>query len=632
MRPYSRILLWRAIAGAVVFSALIGFAMYWQRTQVVQPDQAVYRPAQRIVQVLAADQALRQSATPDSVASPTALPCEGRSLEVLRARLVASGVVSPDQVNQRIRSAAASPQPWPNCASFVQAFELALAMTAGPSGAGGGSLSAQQVEQALSEDVSWTRRLPCLLAKDADTVRLLTGSPLVCGSAAPTLDSLASVPREASYRQLADGLARGVSVAAVAGTLQADTLGWLALSPGLQALMDPWALCRKAGQCPQLTALALQRDVSVVVMDAKTGLILAAWCDGQACSKMASSATGVLPAALVEAPPASTAKLLFSLELAATQAVQPLVLQRQIKTSGQNDGLVVKRNEWWERQAICDAGSTEACNVPGQTRALADALGYNAACDRGASACGRWGLVEPELRSLSPGTVGRLALEPTGAKRVRMLDWKSYEDVRQGRKSPKGLAGYEPSSRAIQAVLGAGDSRTSALGLALLSTQIWRMAQRLPLAAPRVIDFGPVDLPTDFKVDARWQAAASTVLGGMRKVVEPAEAGWQGPGTVAPALEQALGRSCTGDCGVWAKTGTVSRQDKVYGGTTVLTALVDTQALSAWSGKPLALPSMPPMLSIGVIAMPKGGAASGHAASQIGMGLLRQLLAQESRP
>jgi len=629
MRPYSRILLGRALAGALVFSVLIGFAMYWQRTQVARPDQAVYRPAQRIVQVLAADQALRQSASSDSAVALT-MPCEGRALDVLRARLVASGVVSVDQVDQRIRAAAASPQPWPNCASFVQAFELAVAMTASQSG--GGSLSAQQVEQALSEDVSWTRRLPCLLARDDSTVRLLTGSPLVCGGAAPALDSLASLPRDASYRQLAAGLARGLSVAAVAGTFEVDTLGWLSLSRGLQGLMDPWGLCRKAGQCPQLPALQLQRDVSVVVMDAKTGLILAAWCDGQACSKMARAGSGVLPAALVEAPPASTAKLLFSLELAAVQAVQPLVLQRQIKTSGQNDGLVVKRNEWWERQAICDAGSTEACNVPGQTRALSDALGYNAACDRGASLCGRWGLVEPELRSLSPGTVGRLALDPTGAKRVRMLDWKSYEDVRQGRKSPKGLVGYEPASRAIQAVLGAGDSRTSALGLALLSTQIWRMAQAMPLAAPRVIDFGPTDLPTGFEVDARWQSAASTVLGGMRKVVEPAEAGWLGPGTVAPALEQALKRPCLGDCGVWAKTGTVSRQDKVYGGTTVLTALVDTQALSAWSGKPLALPSMPSVLSIGVIAMPQGGAASGHAASQIGMGLVRQLLAQEAKP
>ena len=41
MRPYSRILLGRALTGALAFSALIGFAMYWQRTQVAQPDQAV---------------------------------------------------------------------------------------------------------------------------------------------------------------------------------------------------------------------------------------------------------------------------------------------------------------------------------------------------------------------------------------------------------------------------------------------------------------------------------------------------------------------------------------------------------------------------------------------------------------
>jgi hypothetical protein len=630
MRAYSRILLGRAIAGAVVFSGLIGFAIYWHRTQVVQPEQAVYRPAQRIVQVLAANQALRQSGPNDTLVPDQGLPCEGRPLDLLRARLLASGAVALEQLEQRIRAAAASQPPWPNCASFAQAFELALAMSAGQ--VDGADLSARQVEQALSEDVSWTRRLPCLLARDADTVRLLTGSPMVCGGAAPTLDSLASIPREASYRQLSASLARGVSVAAVAGTLQVDRLGWLSLSPGLQGLMDTWALCRQAGQCPQLPALQAQRDVSVVVMDANTGLILAAWCDGQACSKMARAGAGILPAALVEAPPASTAKLLFSLELAAAQVVEPLLLQRQIKTSGQNDALVVKRNEWWERQAICDAGDTQACDVPGQTRRLAEALGYNAACDRGAALCGRWGLVMPELRSLSPGTVGRLALEPTGAKRVRMLDWKSYEAVRQGRKSPKGLVGYEPSSRAIQAVLGAGDSRTSALGLALLSTQIWRMAQGLPPAAPRVIDFGPTDLPTRWQADARWQSAASTVLGGMRKVVEPPEAGWLGPGTAAPALEQALKRPCLGDCGLWAKTGTVSRQDKVYGGTTVLTGLVDTRALSAWSGKPVMGPSLPSMLSIGVIAMPRGGAASGHAASQIGMGLVRQLLANEAKP
>jgi hypothetical protein len=213
-----------------------------------------------------------------------------------------------------------------------------------------------------------------------------------------------------------------------------------------------------------------------------------------------------------------------------------------------------------------------------------------------------------------------------------MLDWNTYESVRLGKLSQRGLKGFEPASRAIQAVLGAGDSRTSALGLALLSSQIWRMSEGMPMLVPRAADFGTGVSVNGDKVPQRLQAAALTVLGGMRKVMEPPEPGWQGAGTVAGALEQTFGRSCKTDCGIWAKTGTVSRQDPVYGGTTLMTALIDVQTLGRWAERTPLIPNSGAMLAMGVIAMSASGASDGHAASQIGMGLLRELLSGSEQP
>jgi hypothetical protein len=615
---------------AVLLSTL-ALAMYWQAKRVVTPEQSIYRPAERIAQVLAADAALRAG---DSEQGPAAslptLPCDGRALSVLRARLLAAGGAALEQVDERIRQAGRAMNKWSGCASFMQAFDLAIAMTSMSADASG--LSERQIEQALTEDLSWTRRLPCLFGRDGSKVQLLAGSALMCAGAAPELDTLASSPRGSSYRKLASITARAVSVSAAAGRLQTQGRAWLSLSSDLHAALDPWVACRQQGHCPQLPALTAQRSVSVVVMDAKSGLVLGAWCDGRACGDFARKAPGSWPATLIEAPPASTAKLLFSLALAQSAAVEPLVLQRQIKTSGQNDRSVSKRNEWWEKQAICDGGSKSSCEVPAQTMQLAETVGFNAWCDQGPASCGRWDLVQATVPSVSPGTIGRIALDKPAQKPVRMLDWNTYEAVRQGRQSQRGLIGYEPASRAVQAVLGAGDSRTSALGLALLSTQIWRLSQGLPLLAPRSLDFGAGIQPMPRQPEGQWRAAAQTVLGGMRKVVEPAEPGWQGAGTVAAALEQALGKPCKGECGVWAKTGTVSRQDKVYGGTTLLTALIDTQALAHWTNTPALLSGAGPVLTLGVIAMPESSSGQGHAASQIGMALIGQMLSKERPP
>ena len=114
----------------------------------------------------------------------------------------------------------------------------------------------------------------------------------------------------------------------------------------------------------------------------------------------------------------------------------------------------------------------------------------------------------------------------------------------------------------------------------------------------------------------------------MRKVVEPAQSGWQGIGTASTAVKVAFGQPCSGNCGLWAKTGTVSKADPFWAGTTLLTALVNTKELEQWTGRSLAiLPNR--RIALGVIVQPSDSltaSAAGHAASQLGMLLISELL------
>ena len=59
----------------------------------------------------------------------------------------------------------------------------------------------------------------------------------------------------------------------------------------------------------------------------------------------------------------------------------------------------------------------------------------------------------------------------------------------------------------------------------------------------------------------------------MQKVVTPAEKGWTGDGTANSAFQFVFNRPCDTNCPIYAKTGTVSYQDKVFGGTTLFTGL-----------------------------------------------------------
>ena len=626
MISYSQILSRRArYLGLLLLAGLLA-AAWWQHRHVPQEEATIFRPESRIGQVWTVVQLLQSpgAASTASTAVGAALPCEGRALRVLQARLVASLALDEAQALERLKQAAQQTR-WADCAGFTSAWITALRLNRQE----GLSLTPQTVAQAMTEDVSWGRKVPCLLAGSPQAPLLVSGLALECGLDR-RFQTLASLPRESSFRKQVTPLAQTAVTASMSGRWRPESAQWLSLQAPLQARLDRWQACLASGSCPGAPELTALKNLSLVVLDTSDGRVLATWCTGPACERARQQGPGVLPATLMEAPPASTAKLLFSLALAQEPSTRGM-LERQIKTSGQVDASVSKRNEWWEKQAICD-GRQGACSLPEETGRISAALGLNAHCQEDSgSACGRWGLLVPEQYSLLPGQMGRLVLPPPRPKPATMLDWKTYDDIRLGRRKPAPSPSYERTALTVQAVIGGGDSRTSALGVATVPLQLWRLAQDLPPLVPTVLQ--PLQAGTALAATPRaWREPAQVVLQGMRKVVEPEERGWQGPGTAAGAVQRVMGRACQGDCGLWAKTGTVSRQDKVFGGTTLLSALVDTEAWSQWLGAPVLPGYEKRVLALGVIAMPGAKPPEGHAASLLGMQALRLMLLEEPPP
>jgi hypothetical protein len=620
--PYSKVLAKRAIwMGGWVVAMLLATA-WWQHQQKPVTEDTVFRPHDRIAQVNAAIESLGGEFLPQSD-SPNRLsiPCEGRSLGVLKARLMAQFGWASEEVDRRLKQAVSSSDRWTGCGSFLQAFQLAIALSS--SGTNQTSINIDSVGQQLTEDVTWDRNLPCILGSAHEQTILLAGNAMNCED--PTyLRSIATLPKDASYRQLTGALAKALTISAIGGQLKISGTTHLSLDAQLHAGLDRWAQCEGDPTCTNSPTFKGLKALSLVAMDAETGAVLAVWCKGRLCEKAQSVAPGAMAATLLEAPPASTTKLLFAMSLASKQRVSPNALQLQIKTSGQNDGKVSKRNEWWERQAICDTEKNDSCSVPANTREISDAFGFNLNCQPNSSQCGRLGLVSAEVPNLSPGLVGRLAIQ-TQKGGVKMIDWSLYDEIRQGKKPAEGGAAYTETSRAVQAVLGAGNSRISAMGLAVMPMQLWRISQnKTPMLPSLTTERRPLKLATSNS--PRLTQAAITVLGGMRKAVQPEEEGWVGAGTIASAFKSEMKRDCVGSCGIWGKTGTVSQQDPGFAGTSLFTGLIDTQEFAQWRGDAHRPQSSRRKVSLGVIAIPEKGVLPTHAASMIAMAAVNQII------
>jgi hypothetical protein len=315
--------------------------------------------------------------------------------------------------------------------------------------------------------------------------------------------------------------------------------------------------------------------------------------------------------------------MLHALVLSENQTVDPLMLQRQIKTSGQVGA--GKHNEWWEKQSICD-GKAGPCLHPTRVKALAQKWGLGADCDAADLQCGRMGLIKDSKPTVFSGFVGKIKATSAGRDPRSMMDWNTYDQIRQHKRLPPNSNTYLNTILAVQAAIGAGDTRTSALGIAYAASQVSRLSQGLPINRPSLIR--PLaEAPVEKPQASNQRAAATTVMAGMRKVLEPAESGWVGAGTVAAAFERNFKRPCSDECGVWAKTGTVGSADKGFAGVTLVAGIIDMQKLHTWRYHS-ASTSTSQRIAFGIVVYPQTAGTGINIASEFAMQLAADLTKQ----
>ena len=628
MTHHTRELLLRLMWLALWMLTLLATTMLWFGHTADAPDEtSVFKPARKIAQLNIMAKALQNAQSPNAPAvnpKPQPIACDARGMSVLKIRVMESFAIGPDQADQLIGRMHDRVDFSQRCTEWVDNMQTLARYQSGSAQPVRAATLAQPFDEALSERVSWTRRLPCLFYNIGARLGLAAGNPVQCFREELVFST---PPRDVhNGMQQAIGLSKSLLANANAATFislnQRDLL--LTLDDKMQPVLDGMSRClTQPDTCPRSARLPPLKHVSAVIMDAQSGDILATLCWSGPCDKL--KAMGHLGALLIETPPASTAKLLHAMVLAQGGSVDGLMLQRQIKTSGQTDALVSKRNEWWEKQAICDT-QPGACQHPKLVKTMSEQLGWSTDCRTTDIQCGRMGLLRETDSMIFPGFIGRLKITNPQTKNSTMMDWKDYDLIRQGKKKSPGSASYFNTALAVQSAIGAGDSRTSALGLAHLSGQISRMAQGQPPQRPALIR--PLTGGTQGSdPSAAQRTTALTVMGGMRKVLEPAEAGWNGSGTVAGAFQREFKRACSEDCGIWAKTGTVSQQDRGFAGATLFTGIIDLPVLQQWRYKN-ENKTAGRRIAIGVIVHPKAPGHSVHLASEMAMQLASELSLQ----
>jgi hypothetical protein len=613
MKNYTHELLSRMswlVTWLIIF--LVVVAVWFHQATQQEEKHSVFKPVQRIQQLKAMQSALDEG-LPTSKVQTDEIDCEPRGRAVLTIRAMngfgldaETAVTTLQHIKHQLKFKL-------RCAEWVENIQ-SLAAT---------SKVTIEIDSALSEQVSWERQIPCIYFRSEKTVGLMMGNPFRCArhrNQTHAGSEATSVGFQA-IQQVAKSYLSNAPTQVVRSMNSGDHI--FTIDPKLQSVMDRWANCFNQKPCEQGPQLRTSRHVSAVMLDVKTGDVLAALCWAGPCDKPKMKNLSHLGALLIEAPPASTAKLLHAMVLAQDQKVDAQMLQRQIKTSGQTDQHVSKRNEWWEKQAICEDAPKKPCLHPMQVQSMAQEFQWNQNCNGASIFCGRLGLIELSDSLILSGLIGYARLSVSPQKPTTLISWADYDAIRQGKKRADGSLNYMNTALAIQSVIGAGDSRTSALGLANLGVQISRLSQGQPIHRPSLIR--PWNQYIDNKPPSKTlQAAAQVVLGGMRKVVQPAESGWKDPGTIANTFQRILGKPCTDECGVWAKTGTVSQQDPNFAGASLFTGVIDISKVRAWRSNETSS-STSRQIAIGFISIPAKGIKPTHAASELAVQLIKEL-------
>jgi hypothetical protein len=488
-----------------------------------------------------------------------------------------------------------------------------------------------QARQLYSQNLIWNSQIYCVYGKDELGKFLLYGKPSKC-------DEVSSSSQNSAERiNLREFLSPILSLSknrAVNSELSEISHQSVTLDPKLQLLFQGFENCgANNNQCSTEMA-SLLRDVdyaTFTLMDASNREVLAAGCYGSVCKSESKYISTTMAGMGIESPPASTEKLLYAYAIAKGNPSLHKDLALQIKTSGELDGQVSKRNEWWERQAICNPKSANAsCGIPNEVISFAKNIGWEQNCSTDPSLlCGNSNLLSAiGLQNFSP-TSGRVLVDVDKKgfyineqllKRT-YIPWSEYESIRSGKATAKNYKSLESTSLAIQSVIGAGNNRTTSLGLTLLASGIYQSAHYGKITEAAL--FKKIGEKTSGTVSS--SSAAQAVLIGMQKVMTPAEPGWTGDGTASNAFKLAFGKACDSNCPMYGKTGTVSFKDKNHSGTTLFTGIIKENELRKFIGKDQSGNTR--VLALGVICQPKKS-NTGHHASKLGLLITKEIVSQ----
>ena len=490
-----------------------------------------------------------------------------------------------------------------------------------------------QARQLYSQNLIWNSQIYCVYGKDD------LGKFLLYGKAANCEATTLSPPRNNAERiNLRDFISPILSLSrnrAVNTKVSETSHQSITLDPKLQLLFQGFENCGdlKSPCSAEMTSLLKDVDYATfTVMDATSREVLASGCYGAVCRSESKFISTAMAGMSIESPPASTEKLLYAYAIAKDSKSLHKELALQIKTSGELDGQVSKRNEWWERQAICNPKTANtSCAIPNEVINFAQKIGWEQNCSSTPSLlCGNSNLLGVlGLKEFSP-TSGRVLVDVDKKGfyineqliHRTYLPWQEYEDIRSGKSTAKNYKSLESTSLAIQSVIGAGNNRTTSLGLTLLASGIYQSANS-----------GRITEASLFKKKGEKahettasSSAAQAVLAGMQKVMTPAEPGWTGDGTASGAFKFAFGKNCDSNCPMYGKTGTVSFKDKNHSGTTLFTSIIKENELRNFLGKPQGGDGR--ILALGVISQPKKS-NTGHHASKLGLLITKEIVNQE---
>lgn len=474
------------------------------------------------------------------------------------------------------------------------------------------------IKENYSESLSWEKTNLCIYADDKSGKYLAHGSHNRCKHL--NLDYTENTDARNFVRK---ELRPIIALAKNHGTyLDEKSFLNLTIDSDLQYKINEILNCQNKNCKKDIDSIIEQTEfATVVILDANNNQILASGCYGERCNDRENKYLGILKGTNIEVPPASTAKLLFSLAISQQNPSGSKELSFQIKTSGQLDQYVKKRNEWWEKIVICDRDKYRVCKVPEKTTLYATTLGWNRNCNNKPNIeCGASNILYPlGINKFSPRSGRLLVQSQKNGPHIKnqnllgpYLNWDTYDDIRAGKKVSYSKNLLEKSSLAIQSVIGAGDNRTTSLGLAMLSAGIYQSATTGYVSQTKLFftkNDDTYELPKTISL---------AVLNGMQKVVMPTEKGWVGDGTASHAFKYAFGKYCKEECPIFAKTGTVSMQDRVFSGTTLFTGVALNKKINS---KPRASSKN---IAIGVICKSKQK-NSEHLASKLGMLIIREM-------